>query len=132
MYILLICLLKFAFSHFDESDNTNDYFQLIERVSFSLLDKKSHHNFLQNFNFEGTALLMDNNLKMAPRINNTYGLIYSKEQIHSEDIRIHLTFKIKPEEYIGSALVLWLFKDEDLDSLKDRSFIGFKVFNASY
>jgi hypothetical protein len=124
MYIILCISILATFVNSQLNDN--DYFQLIDDTSFSLRDKYSHEEFLHNFNIEGSAMLIDNHLKLTPRLNNTYGLIYSKEYIFSSNIRIHLTFKINHEAYLGSAFVIWLFKD-DLENYSLRNFIGFKV-----
>jgi hypothetical protein len=119
MYILLI-VIGLVFTQ-------DDYFQIIEKVSFSLIDKAKHEKFLNNFNIEGSVMLMDDHIKMTPKLNNTFGLLYSNELIYSSDIRIHLTFKINHDAYQGSALVVWLFKDDLAnDTTKLRNFIGFK------
>jgi hypothetical protein len=118
MYILIYLFLSFVFSQ-------DDYFQVIDQVSFNLRDKSSHLKFLNDYNIEGSAMLMDNHIKLTPKLNNTYGLIYSKEQIHSSNIRIHLTMEINHEPHLGSSLVLWLFKD-DLEESNLRNFVGFK------
>jgi hypothetical protein len=111
--------------------NSDDYYQIMDQYSFNLKNTKDKSNldkFYNNFHREGDLTLYDKYFTLAPKKNNTFGFIYTKGDINSEDLEVQIKFRINNFREQGSAFAVWFFKDEMKKESEnpDRSFVGFK------
>ena len=55
----------------------NDYYQVIDKFTYNF--KGNNENLSEIYNFVGDAILYDDYIKLTPKLNNTYGMIYTKD-----------------------------------------------------
>ena len=53
----------------------------MDEVSFNLKDYRDSLTIYNNFTREGDTVIYKNNLILAPKVSNTYGLIYTNHVI---------------------------------------------------
>ena len=53
-------------------------YQIIDDISFNLMNYQDVQTIYNNYTRDGDTLIYKNNLILAPRLNNTHGLLYSK------------------------------------------------------
>jgi hypothetical protein len=53
-------------------------YRILEDVSFNLRDYRESAIIYNNYSRHGDSVILKNNLILAPRVNNTFGLIYTK------------------------------------------------------
>jgi len=65
--------------HININSNENEYFlQIIDEYSFNLKNYTEIHKFYNNFERKGETTAYKDNIKLSPKINNTFGLFYTK------------------------------------------------------
>ena len=79
IFILLIknCLLQAAVQ-ISLANDINNYFQPTDNFSFNLKDYREIRSFYSNFHRKGDIVAYKHSIKLAPKINNTYGLFYTE------------------------------------------------------
>lgn len=107
-----------------EQDDT--YYQVADSLSFNLRDTKGREGFFNNFLRKGKVSVYDKFLLLNNQKLDSYGLIHSRESFISDDVEIHLMFRLDNHNESGSIMALWLFKD-DLEENLDHSYIGMPV-----
>lgn len=133
--ILIICSSTASLVKCQRKYGHDSYYQIMKEFSFNLRNRNEENQrdvLYKNFIREGDSVFYDNHIVLSPKKNNTYGLIYTKGKILTNQMELQVKFRINNERGFGSAFAIWFFQ-EDMDSPSndsqnspDRSLIGFK------
>lgn len=59
----------------------DDYFQVIDNSSFNMRSSADKIKFYDNFERIGDLFVYNDTIVLTPRINNTFGMFYTKQVI---------------------------------------------------
>jgi len=74
---LIVALSEFSLQQISPINDRRYYYQHGDNFSFNLKDFSQLSMFYQNFKRMGDLVVNKNQVTLAPKVNNTYGLFYT-------------------------------------------------------
>ncbi len=121
----------FLFDYIYCYSNGENYYQLIDEFSFNLKDISTHSNILNNYKLIGYARINDKNLILNDDVSNSFGYLYTKGEILTNQIELQIKFKKQNNIGPGALNTIWIFKSLKEKTNKINSFFGFEDENLN-
>ncbi len=106
-----------------------DYYQVINEFSFNLKNRElNNSNVLDNFERAGDLIVLNDHIKLAPKINDSNGILSTRGEIYSAEIELQLLFRISNHESeYGSVFGIYFYTDLNGEIDVKGNHAGFKV-----